>query len=128
MKPLLFLPLLFLLAGCDWLALGEAETNARLARLDAQIVVAIGEARADDVASCRAITYGEKACGGPSRARVYSEADGDPERVRRLAEEYTRVERDANVRFGRGSDCMYVMAPTPVLQGGRCVAGPPQQP
>jgi hypothetical protein len=119
---------LLLLAGCDWLTLGEAETNARLARLDAEIVAAIGDARADDVSACRAITYGEKACGGPSRARVYSEADGDPVRVRRLAEEYTRVERDANVRFGRGSDCAYLMPPTPVLVGGRCVAGPPQQP
>jgi hypothetical protein len=123
MKPIIVMTgLLLVIAGCDWMVGGERDLERELLHLEAEIVAAIGDARATDIAECRVIAYGAKPCGGPSRGRVYSEVDGDPERVRFLSAEVTRLEHQANIRYGRISDCAVVAPPMPALEGGQCVA------
>jgi len=123
----LALAVLLSAAACERAA--EAPPADRtLDRIDAELREAVGEARAQAVTDCRPLAYGAKACGGPSQTLVYSQTDGDPERVRRLAEEYTALEDEINRRENRESDCMLLMEPTPALEGGRCVAGPPAGP
>jgi hypothetical protein len=122
-----FLLLALVASGCRlWLGGDESAYRAELSALQQQIDAAIGDALADDVSQCIAIAYGRKACGGPSRARVYSLTDGNPGRVVSLTERYTRLEDEMNQRFGLASDCAYLYPPSTLLVEGRCVAGPPQ--
>ena len=92
------------------------------ASLVASLDAAIGEARATNMAACRVIPFGSKACGGPTEYRVYSATDGDTEAVHSLSAEITALDTFANREFGLISDCMLETPPMPTLVGGRCTA------
>lgn len=100
----------------------EQEYRNERARLIAALEEAIGEARAKDEAACAVVNIGTKACGGPVEYRVYSTTDGDPGRVRELAEDVTALDAAANAAFGLASTCDVPIPPTPALVSGTCVA------
>jgi hypothetical protein len=103
----------------------QADYEAELARLSDEIAAAIGEARADSLAQCRAVGVRAKPCGGAWEYRVYSAVDGDPEQVAALAAARYALSDEMNRRFGIASDCAVTAAPEVVLEGGRCVTGQP---
>ena len=98
----------------------QARRSAALDRL----TDAVGEARAGDVAICRALAVGAKACGGPTQYVVFSSAATDAAEAERLAGEVTALDRAANAQFGLVSTCDMLMEPNVALDGGRCVAAP----
>ena len=119
------LPLL-VLGGCSlldpWTYDGyQRELAGRLDEIDE----AVGAARAETAEACRAVAFGHKACGGPTHYRIYSETDGDPARVRRLAEEFTGWERRMVDRLNLGSTCDVLYVPPVTLEDGRCTVADP---
>ncbi len=121
---------LLAVAGCDFLSFGRggasgtgAATPATMARLDAEIQLLTQPPSATRAASCRAVAYGSKACGGPSRAVIFSTEKTDSTRLRTLTDRYTTLEDEHNRRTGAVSDCMFLMTPEVTLgAGGVCVA------
>ena len=87
-----------------------------------QLDEAIGRARATNVAACRVVPVGEKACGGPAGYRVYSASDVAPGQVTAAAEEVTRLDAYANERFEMVSTCDVTPEPSVTVVDGRCVA------
>lgn len=126
MRPLILLLSALVLGGCSLLDPWTFDGYQReLEGLLDEIDEAAGSARAEAASACRVVAFGHKACGGPTQYRVYSETDGDPERVRRLADEYTEVERRMVDRLGLGSTCDVLYVPPVMLEDGRCRAATP---
>ena len=120
MRRLFLLAVVVPLAGCDgWFGRSAAPTDDDLARLQAEID-AVVRTEATAAASCRVLLYGDKPCGGPNAAVIYSAEATDATALRRLTDRYTAAERDLNVREGRISDCAMFVGPTPVWIGGQC--------
>ena len=101
----------------------EEEYRADRAELVAELEVAIGDASASSEGACAVVAVGEKACGGPAAYRVYSESDGDPDRVVALAADVTALDKRAIAAFSLVSTCEALVPPTPVLVGGQCTDG-----
>ena len=100
----------------------EQEYRDERSRLIGELDDAIGEARASEASACAVANVGTKACGGPVEFRVYSSTDGDTDRILELAETITTLDAEANTEFGLASTCDVPLAPTPVLEDGRCIA------
>ena len=119
-------PLLLVMAGCA-VRPGNGECDAsryerELQNLRAEINAEIGEAEASSAVACRVLPLGAKPCGGPWSYLVYSAEASDPERLEALAADYHRVDDERNRACELASNCMMEPEPTPVLEGGRCVA------
>ncbi len=99
----------------------EEEYRAKRAEMVAALDEMIGAAEAADVAACRVVAVGEKACGGPAAFLVYSATASDADAVEALAGEITALDREANRAFDLVSDCMARLEPAPALVDGRCV-------
>ena len=122
---------LLVLAGCSVSAQTsreawtQADYEAELARLDAEIRSAAGEARAEDEGACRVTPYGETWCRIPAYYLPYSITAGDPERLERLAVVYTALDRERRERFGLyaypGCPVADLVPHLPALEDGRCV-------
>jgi hypothetical protein len=92
----------------------------RMNMLDRMIKDVIGEPRADNVAQCRSIPFGAKACGGPATYLAYSTVRTNEGQLRALIDEFNQNARNYNQVSGRMSDCMYVPEPNIELVGGVC--------
>ncbi len=103
-----------------------AALRQRLDSLNTAVEVAVGEARADDAAQCRAIGYGAKPCGGPWRFLVYSTASTDPAALERMVGEYNETQASLNELLGLASDCSAVLEPDVALENGRCGPNTPR--
>ena len=88
--------------------------------IDRMIKEAIGEPRADNLAQCRSIAFGAKACGGPAAYLVFSTVRTNEGQLRALVEEFNQNARNYNQVSGRMSDCMFVPEPNSELVGGVC--------
>ena len=75
------------------------------------------------VEDCHTLPVGHKACGGPRTYVVYCAATTDVAALKRKIAELDALDRAA-ASAGAISDCMLAVAPTPVLRGGVCRAGP----
>ena len=114
---------LLAVTGCDLLGLrrtGSAAQAADMGRVEAEIQLITQPPRATRTASCRALAYGVKACGGPSRIVVYSTEQTDTLRLRTLTDRFTTLEDEHNRRTGAASDCMFLSVPPVELLGGMC--------
>ncbi len=113
-------------SGCDLLTSfrrgAPAPTPPDMARVEAEIQALTQPPTATRAASCRAIAYGAKACGGPSRVVIVSSEKSDTTRLRTLTDRFTALEDAHNRRTGAVSDCMFLMAPPVELGGGMCAA------
>ena len=105
------------LSGCDF---GSSPDRGDLARLEAEILIMIGNAEASDVAFCREIAFGSKPCGGPWKYLAFSTAVTDSVALKEKVDRYNRWEREINERDGGVSDCMFVGPPGVELEGGQC--------
>lgn len=99
--------------------------QARRAAAMDRLTDAVGDARATDVAACRALAVGAKACGGPTAYVVFSSTATAPATAERLAGDVSSLDRAANAQFGLVSTCEMLMEPSVALDAGRCVAAPP---
>ena len=104
-------------SGCDF---GSSPDRGDLARLEAEILIMIGDAQATDVSFCREIAFGSKPCGGPWKYLAYSTASTDSVALKAKVDRYNRWEREINERDGGVSDCMFVGPPGVELVGGQC--------
>lgn len=69
---------------------------------------------------CRTMPFGDKPCGGPWTYLVYSTATTDSAALHVLVGEYNRLDGLMNVKYGRDSDCMFVLPPNVGCVDGRC--------
>ncbi|WP_306522992.1 hypothetical protein [Rheinheimera sp.] len=83
-----------------------------------------GKAQANDVAQCRVVGVGAKACGGPQSYLVYSTLSGNETELLQKVERYNALMRMQNEQQGLMSDCAIVPEPGVVLVNGFCQAGP----
>ena len=93
---------------------------------DALIAEIIGLAKGGGcsrVEDCHTLPVGHKACGGPRTYVVYCATTTDVAALERKIAELDALDRAA-ASAGAISDCMLAVAPTPVLRGGACRAGP----
>lgn len=95
----------------------------RLAELRREIEAEIGTPAARRVSQCKVIAFGSKPCGGPWKYLVYSTAETNESRLKRLVNEYNVLEEEINRKEGIGSDCMFVGEPPVRLEGGICTSG-----
>ena len=95
-----------------------------LARLESEIQALTQPASATQATSCRAIGYGSRPCGGPSRFVVVSSETADTAALRRLTDRYTALETEENRRTGMMSTCVMLEPPAVALRGGVCIATP----
>ena len=101
----------------------EADYLAQRTAAVAELSQSIGTPEASDVRMCRAIGFGEQACGGPTSFAVYSVATADTVRVEAAAERVTRLDVDANEQFGYVSTCMLHLPPPLKVEAGVCASG-----
>ncbi|MFW6040036.1 MAG: hypothetical protein ACOC9N_03055, partial [Gemmatimonadota bacterium] len=73
-------------------------------------------------ASCRAIPFGAKPCGGPWTYLIFSVERTDSAELASLVERYNAAERRLNELEGRMSDCSVPTRPTLDVRDGRCTA------
>ena len=83
---------------------------------------------ASDIAQCKTMPIGHKACGGPAAYIIYSTKTTDIDRYRLLVATRDVILAPANfvlsLVFEEGaSDCSFVMPPPLELVDGKCVAG-----
>jgi hypothetical protein len=95
--------------------------EARMAGLDMRIRAAIGTAACTADAQCKALAFGEKACGGPAQYLAYSTQGTDVKALESLAAQHRKASVDFNKASGRMSDCMVVVEPALACKAGRCV-------
>lgn len=98
--------------------------KAELKALYHDIVQMAGKAQATEVAQCRVVGVGAKACGGPQSYLVYSTLDGKETELLQKVERYNALMRMQNEQQGLMSDCAMVPEPGVVLVNGFCQAGP----
>lgn len=98
--------------------------KAELKALYNDIVQLAGKAQATEVAQCRVVGVGAKACGGPQSYLVYSTLDGKEAELLKKVERYNALMRMQNEQQGLMSDCAMVPEPGVVLVNGFCQAGP----
>ena len=98
--------------------------KAELKALYNDIVQLAGKAQATDVAQCRVVGVGAKACGGPQSYLVYSTLNGNETELLQKVERYNALMRMQNEQQGLMSDCAIVPEPGVVLVNGFCQAGP----
>ena len=94
-----------------------------MARVQSNIERLTASPYATEVASCRAVGYGSKPCGGPTRFVAASTETTDLAALERQTERYTTLEASYNAREGIVSDCMAVPTPPVSLRGGMCALG-----
>ncbi len=112
------------LVGCD--GLGEPSASrlrADLSRVQANIESLTASPRAAEIASCRAVGYGSKPCGGPTRYVITSIETTDLSRLNPLLDRYTALEGAYTRREGVISDCMITPVPPVTLRDGMCTLG-----
>lgn len=98
--------------------------KAELKALYNDIVQMAGKAQADNVAQCRVVGLGAKACGGPQSYLVYSTLNGNESDLLQKVERYNALMRMQNEQLGLLSDCALVVEPALVLVEGVCKAAP----
>lgn len=98
--------------------------KAELKALYQDIVQMAGKAQATEVAQCRVVGVGAKACGGPQSYLVYSTLDGKETELLKKVERYNGLMRMQNEQQGLMSDCAMVPEPGVVLVNGFCKIGP----
>lgn len=98
--------------------------KAELKALYNDIVQTAGKAQANNVAQCRVVGLGAKACGGPQSYLVYSTLNGNESDLLQKVERYNALMRMQNEQQGLLSDCAIVPEPGVVLVEGFCQAGP----
>lgn len=98
--------------------------NTELKALYNDIQQMAGKAQANNVAQCRVVGVGAKACGGPQSYLVYSSLSGNETELLQKVERYNALMRMQNEQQGLMSDCAIVPQPGVVLVNGFCQAGP----
>lgn len=69
---------------------------------------------------CEGLTYGSRACGGPSQAIVVSKLNPKYPDIIALANQITQQEHAYNQATGAISICSYLMAPVPHCVSNSC--------
>lgn len=69
---------------------------------------------------CEGLTYGSKACGGPSKAIVISKFNPSYAEIIALANSITQQEQAYNQATGAISTCSMLLAPVPHCVSNRC--------
>ena len=100
----------------------DESDRERLRELKRAIDLEIGEPRADSVAQCKYIGFGDKPCGGPWTYLVYSTARTDESKLERLVREYNALQKKINAEERLGSDCSVPPEPELMLDNGVCAA------
>ncbi len=99
---------------------GQARATDELARLRAELARLTADVSCRSDSECASVALGSKSCGGPEEYRVYSRPRVDETELRRLAEEYTTLDRQLDERDGIVSDCAFVVEPVTACRDGRC--------
>ena len=81
---------------------------------------AISDKNCDASFQCRVISYGERACGGPSRFDVYSIKISKQEEVEQYANEITSFERAFNQLNPSLSTCEHNLKPQTLCINNSC--------
>lgn len=117
------LSVLLTLSGCATAT--EPAKPATSAQLQQELQTLIGEPRCDSDAQCKTIGVGQKACGGPGRYLAWSTQTSDKARIDAVAARLVAVEKAANEKSGRLSNCMAVVDPGAVCRANRCQLADP---
>lgn len=96
--------------------------SQRLAAMEEEVMEAVGEAEAGDVAACRSVAFGAKPCGGPWTYLVYSTTGSDADEVQERVAEYNRLDERRNAACELVSTCEVTPEPALAVEAGRCVA------
>ena len=109
-------------AGIGKLFAAEADQKYvdRMGELDKLIKAEIGDARASDLAQCRSIPFGAKACGGPATYLAYSTAFINEAKLKALVDAFNSTSRSYIEARKILSDCRFVSEPKLELVNGIC--------
>lgn len=122
MKYIFLLSFLISLSSCEQAGLEQKITATELQAKLAQIQAFIASENCTENSSCNYMAYGSKACGGPSGYLLFP-AGLDTDKLKEMAEEYTRAEALYNKQNGIFSDCSLETPPQNIACiDGNCVA------
>ena len=96
------------------------QIKAKIAEVANDVQVLIGEASCTTDEQCKAISMGNKACGGPSFYLPYSTASIDTDALGKLAIEHRELSRQYNQLLGMMSDCAFLTEPAVACVSQRC--------
>lgn len=121
---LLLLTILGIVYACEKSEAGSGREadKQKLAEMRQEILDRIDAILCENEEDWRPQALGSKPCGGPQEYIPYPEAADESGELLDLIEEYTRLEKEYNERYGGASDCMFVTSP----EGVRCVDGKPE--
>ncbi|KPV96899.1 hypothetical protein AN214_01360 [Pseudoalteromonas sp. P1-9] len=109
-----------LLFGCqsnDFKREGEIST---ITDAETKLQKTIEDKSCDASYQCRVISYGERACGGPSRFDIYSIKTSKQEDIEFLATEITSFEQAYNQKNEAFSTCEHNPAPQTLCLNKKC--------
>lgn len=96
--------------------------NAELTQLYADIKQMVGAAEATELAQCRKVGLGYRACGGPASYLIYSVQGLNEASLLEKVSRYNRLSQVESERLGLMSTCQIIEEPTVTLVAGVCQA------
>ena len=109
-----------LLAGCQISSNNKPNQVATITDAENKLTMLISDKSCDASFQCRVISYGERACGGPSRFDIYSIKNAKQEEVEFLANEITLFEQRYNQSNNAFSTCEHNTAPQTLCISKQC--------
>ena len=98
--------------------------NAELSQLYRDIQQMVGKAEATELAQCRKVGLGYRACGGPASYLVYSVQGLDEASLLQKVSRYNALSQAESERLGLMSTCQIIEEPAITLVSGVCQAKP----
>lgn len=96
------------------------EAMSMLAEIQTDIESIVSDKSCDGEGGCKVLTYGKKACGGPSAYIIYGNKIDEALLIKKC-NEFTSLQSEVNRRFGLVSDCSILNVPEITCVGGQCV-------
>ena len=105
-------------------AMKSPVTDAELSQLYRDIQQMVGKAQATELAQCRKVGLGYRACGGPASYLVYSVQGLDEANLLQKVSRYNALSQAESERLGLMSTCQIIEEPAIALVSGVCQAIP----
>ncbi len=96
----------------------ELITSAQLATKQQEIQNYINSFSCSENVGCSFIAFGDKPCGGPRTYLLFSNSVDLP-KLKKMVDDYNKMDKAYNIQTNAISDCMYQLPPTEV----KCVNG-----
>ncbi len=105
-------------------AMKHSVADAELSQLYRDIQQMVGKAEATELAQCRKVGLGYRACGGPASYLVYSVQGLDEASLLQKVSRYNALSQAESERLGLMSTCQIIEEPAITLNAGVCQAMP----